>query len=219
MSPAGGGSVGGGSVGWWRHSRSRHSRSRWSVLFGLAALVIAGDQWTKSWAQRELAGGPRHVLGPINLVLTFNRGAAFSIGSGVAPVVEVAVIMLVVLVLWQSGRLVRGGGGWAYVVGFALMSGGALSNLADRLFRHHHGAVVDFIQLVSWWPVFNVADAALSVGAVTVAIGAVFSYRSGTSEHDRDARDAGRAQARGEPEGERGTRHALADVARRGRGG
>ena len=216
--------AGGGQVGWRRQSRLRQSRLRWSVLFGLAAVVIAADQWTKSWAQQELAGGPRHIVGPINLVLTFNRGAAFSIGSGVAPLVEVAVILLVALVLWQSGRLVKGGAGWAYVVGFGLLSGGALSNLADRLFRHHHGAVVDFIQVVSWWPVFNVADAALTVGAVMVALNAIFSYRSGTAapdqEPDQHSRDAGSAEAHGKGLNERGTRprHALVDVDRRGRG-
>ena len=205
-----------------RQSRLRQSRLRWSVLISLAAVVIAADQWTKSWAQQELAGGPRHIVGPVNLVLTFNRGAAFSIGSGVAPLVEVAVILLVALVLWQSGRLVKGGAGWAYVVGFGLLSGGALSNLADRLFRHHHGAVVDFIQVVSWWPVFNVADAALTVGAVIVALSAIFSYRSGTAapdqEPDQDLRDAGSAEARGKGLNEQGTRRALVDVDRRGRG-
>ena len=147
------------------------------VLIAVAVAVVASDQVTKSWAERALARGPRHVVGPVNLVLTFNRGAAFSLGSGATPLIEVVAVVLVALVLWQSGRLARGGAGWAYVTGFGLLSGGALSNLGDRFLRHHHGAVVDFIQLVSWWPVFNVADAALTIGAVVVAVSAIFFYR------------------------------------------
>jgi len=41
--------------------------------------------------------------------------------------------------------------------------------LADRVFRHHHGAVIDFIQAVRWWPVFNVADSAIVIGVITLA--------------------------------------------------
>jgi signal peptidase II len=55
--------------------------------------------------------------------------------------------------------------------------GGALGNLADRLIRHHHGAVIDFIDL-RWWPVFNVADAAITVGAALLAL-VLFRARSG----------------------------------------
>jgi signal peptidase II len=179
------------------------------VLLAVAAAVVAADQGTKSWAEQALASGPRHVVGPVNLVLTFNRGAAFSLGSGVTPLIEALAVVLVALVLWQSGRLARGGAGWAYVTGFGLLSGGALSNLADRLFRHHHGAVVDFIQLVSWWPVFNVADACLTLGAVVVAVNAVFFYRPSRAESRTE--DAG-----GASEGGQGAD--LADLHERGQG-
>jgi signal peptidase II len=56
------------------------------------------------------------------------------------------------------------------IVALGLLAGGAVSNLADRFFRHHHGGVVDFIQLVSWWATFNVADAAITVGALTLVV-------------------------------------------------
>ena len=59
------------------------------------------------------------------------------------------------------------------MVALGLLAGGAVSNLADRFFRHHHGAVVDFIQLVSWWATFNVADAAITIGALTLAVSLV----------------------------------------------
>ena len=54
-----------------------------------------------------------------------------------------------------------------------LLLGGALGNLTDRLFRGHHGAVVDFITLTHW-PTFNVADSSITIGAVLVI---VFSLR------------------------------------------
>lgn len=148
---------------------------RGALLPGIAAGVIALDQWSKSRVQQSLRSGvPHHVVGPTYLVLTFNQGAAFSLGSGASPVIAAVAVALAVAVLWFSGRLARGGGNVAAIVGFGLLSGGALSNLADRFFRHHHGGVVDFIQLVSWWPIFNVADAAITVGAATIAVALVF---------------------------------------------
>jgi hypothetical protein len=69
----------------------------------------------------------------------------------------------------------KGGAPVTVMVALGLLAGGAVSNLADRFFRHHHGGVVDFIQLVSWWATFNVADAAITVGALTLAVSLVLS--------------------------------------------
>jgi signal peptidase II len=146
-----------------------------ALLLLVASAVVAFDQWSKSWALRALSvTGPRHVIGPMYLSLTFNRGAAFSLGAGASPVIEAVAIGLVVAVIAFSRRAAKGGANLAVIVGLGLLLGGALSNLADRVFRHHHGAVVDFIQLVSWWPTFNVADASITVGAVTVVVALVF---------------------------------------------
>ena len=60
-----------------------------------------------------------------------------------------------------------------------------MSNLADRLFGDHHGAVVDFIQAVSWWPTFNVADAAITTGAATVAVSLFFFSRPKAAHPDQ----------------------------------
>jgi signal peptidase II len=142
---------------------------RAGALAVTAGATIAADQATKTWAEDHLWAGPEHVAGPANLVLTYNSGAAFSLGSGATPVIEALAMVLVAVVVWQSGRLARSGTGWAPVVALGLLCGGALSNLGDRVFRHHGGGVIDFIQLVSWWPVFNVADAAITVGAIALA--------------------------------------------------
>jgi signal peptidase II len=156
-----------------------HFVGRAVALAAVAGAVIAFDQWTKSWALHNLSiTSPRHVLGPVYLVLSFNRGAAFSLGSGASPVIEALASALAVAVIAFSGRAARIGASPVVVVGLGLLSGGALSNLVDRLLGDHHGAVVDFIQAVSWWPTFNVADAAITTGAVTVAVSLAFFSRA-----------------------------------------
>lgn len=141
----------------------------------LAAAVVAADQATKTWALHHTAGG-RHVVGTLWLDLTFNSGAAFGLGTGVTPVIEVVAVVLVGALVIFSRRARRAGRLSAAAVG--LLVGGAAGNLADRVFRHvpgHPGAVVDFIAVArvghhDWWPVFNVADAAITVGAVILAV-------------------------------------------------
>ncbi|HTT89307.1 MAG TPA: signal peptidase II [Acidimicrobiales bacterium] len=149
--------------------------ARMALLLVIATGVVVLDQWSKSWALGALGEvARRHVIGPVYLSLTFNSGAAFSLGAGASPVIEAVAIALVVGVVVFSRRAAKGGTNLAVIVGLGLLLGGALSNLGDRLFRHNHGAVVDFIQLVSWWPTFNVADAAITVGAVTLVVALVF---------------------------------------------
>lgn len=139
----------------------------------VAAAVVALDQVTKTLALDHLNPlAPRHVLGPVYLALTFNSGAAFSLGRGVTPIVESVVVVLVVWLLAASRRAIRSAP-TVVAVSLGLLLGGALGNLADRVFRHHHGAVIDFIQAVSWWPVFNVADSAIVVGVIVL----VLTYR------------------------------------------
>jgi signal peptidase II len=151
-------------------------RSGW-LIPAVAALVVAADQLSKNWALGHLHyGEPRHVVGPTYLDLTFNSGAAFGLGTGVTPIIEALAVVLVAWLLFathQVGRNVRP----LTAVGVGLLLGGALGNLTDRVLRHHHGAVVDFIQAVSWWPVFNVADASITVGVIVLAVSFLASSR------------------------------------------
>jgi signal peptidase II len=145
--------------------------ARASVIVLVAGLVILLDQATKSWALNNLSV-PRHIAGSVYLTLTFNKGAAFSLGTGVSPILEAGVIILVVALIGFSGRMSRSAPWWA-IVALGLLLGGALGNLVDRIFRDvpfHSGAVIDFIQLVTWWPVFNVADASIVVGVALLAL-------------------------------------------------
>lgn len=139
----------------------------------VAAAVVALDQVTKTLAIDHLNPlSPKHVLGPLYLALTYNSGAAFSLGRGVTPIVEAVVALLVVWLLAASRRAIRTAPALV-AVSLGLLLGGAIGNLADRVFRHHHGAVIDFIQAVSWWPVFNVADSAIVIGVIVL----VLTYR------------------------------------------
>ncbi len=138
-------------------------------MLGTAAVVLAVDQLTKTWAVRALDDGPIDVIWTLRFKLTFNTGASFSQGEGFGPVIGVLAAVIAVALLW-TGRNLAGRLG-PLAVGTVL--GGALGNLADRAFRRGDGflggAVVDFIDL-QWWPVWNVADAAVVVGAVLLVL-------------------------------------------------
>jgi signal peptidase II len=140
----------------------------------LAALIVLLDQLTKLWALSALAEGERvPVLAFLNWRLAFNTGAAFSflaeaggwqqwLFGGLALVVAAAMVFLLL-----TGRAKAGWERFAY----ALVLGGAVGNLIDRVWR---GAVVDFVELHYaglYWPAFNVADASLSVAAVALVVG------------------------------------------------
>jgi signal peptidase II len=145
----------------------------------VAIAVLVADQATKTWALHHVppAPGGRHVIGSLWWVLTFNSGAAFSLGRGVTPFIEAVVIVMVTWLLVFSRRASRAAT-VPTAVGLGLLLGGAAGNLTDRVFRHNHGAVIDFIDAArvgsrDWWPVFNVADAAIVVGVIIL----VLSYR------------------------------------------
>jgi signal peptidase II len=134
----------------------------------VAAAVVVADELTKWWAVDRLSRGPIAVVGSLRLALTYNSGGAFGLGSGFVPMIVLAVIALFV-VLFVVGRSIDR---TAIAVALGLVLGGALGNLADRLFRapgFGRGSVVDFVDL-RWWPVFNVADAAITCGCVLLVL-------------------------------------------------
>lgn len=144
-------------------------RPRHLLVVVVAAAWLALDQLTKSWALHALRGGEQiDVVWTLRFSLAYNTGAAFSVGGGkgVGPWIALLAVVVVGVLAWQ-GRSVRRPLG---AVALGLVIGGALGNLVDRAFRTNgagflHGAVVDFIDL-QWWPVFNVADIGVVVGAI-----------------------------------------------------
>jgi signal peptidase II len=142
---------------------------RLAVALGIGAGVVVVDVVTKSWALHRLASGPVHVAWRLDFDLSLNSGSAFSLFTGQTVLITGVAVFLVAMLLvmvWRAASFGR-----AAIVG--LIMGGALGNLGDRLFRDEHGSVVDFIDL-QWWPIFNVADIAVTVGAVVFALSALF---------------------------------------------
>ena len=128
------------------------------LLAAVAAVAIVLDQATKALAVARLAETAVPLLGGIlQLSLTYNSGSAFGLETPAWVAVGVSVIVCVVILVYMLR-----GAGQTRLRGAALglVLGGALGNLGDRL---RAGAVIDFIDL-RVWPVFNVADIAISVG-------------------------------------------------------
>ena len=149
----------------------------------LALLVAGADQITKYYAAGALIlHQPVEVFPGFNLTLAHNSGAAFSFLSQAGGwqrwfFAAVAAIIMVVIVGWL--RALPAGRRWLPSA-LALVLGGAAGNLWDRLYL---GYVIDFIQVylpfLPWrlfnpWPTFNIADAAISIGAVMLLIDAIW---------------------------------------------
>jgi signal peptidase II len=141
----------------------------WSPIAITALLVVGLDQLTKAWALSTLDDRTIDLFWTLRLRLVFNTGSAFGLGSRYSPIIAL-VAVVVVLVLLRAGRGLRGRGA---LVAVGLVVGGAVGNLLDRIFREGGGllggAVVDFVDF-EWWPVFNVADVAICVGAVLLSL-------------------------------------------------
>lgn len=152
-------------------------RSRTPALTAvIVVVVLALDQLTKRWAVSELTGrAPRHVIWTLQWNLTRNSGMAFSQAQGIGPVIGIAALLVVAWLAWTSRSLTSRLTG----VAAGLIAGGALGNLADRLFRGDrilHGAVIDFIDF-QWFPIFNVADMAIDIGGALFVLWTVFGHR------------------------------------------
>lgn len=170
---------------------ARAARRRRLLFTGfVAALVIGLDQVTKSLAVARLSAGPVHVIGPVSFALAYNSGIAFSLFTGLT----LPIILIVVTLIGLLSYLARGASSAKVAVALGMILGGALSNLSDRLFRGHGGAVVDFVH-TSFWPTFNVADASIVLGCVLLAAVVLFDHhepkpatRAGRDDDRRGAR-------------------------------
>ncbi|MGI6671262.1 MAG: signal peptidase II [Christensenellales bacterium] len=145
----------------------KDGKRRWGILLALAVLVL--DQGSKAlWGEATGVVIP----GVLHLVPTRNTGIAFGLLQGSSgAVLAMAGVALMVLFARLAGR-----GGLGQRIAWALMIGGALGNVADRL---RLGYVVDFLALtfMPWFPVFNVADAALVVGVALLVLMEVLGGR------------------------------------------
>jgi signal peptidase II len=151
------------------------------VTFARAALVatavVVTDQLTKAWITASVPLGAENnvIPGLFRLVHTRNRGIAFGLLHDLGPIAYTALLAGVVAIILFVGRqLFRSGADGLTTVALSLVLGGALGNLGDRLLR---GEVVDFLLVFvtiggreRHWPAFNVADSAITVGAILVVL-------------------------------------------------
>lgn len=159
-----------------------HERRHLLTFALLAITILVVDQLSKAWIRATLPHGAELPLWPgwVHLSHVLNRGAAWGMLSGQRVfLIGVTLIVIVVVSLWardivQRGTLAR--------VGLGLVLGGAVGNLIDRI---RFGAVTDFIDLdtpIAWlqtFPVFNVADSALTIGVTLLITGMIFHDRRG----------------------------------------
>jgi signal peptidase II len=146
----------------------RGSGSRAALFVVTAAAVLVVDVVTKSVAVGVLTPGERvWVFGDaVSCLLIRNSGAALSWGESQPALLTLLVGVVVCAIAWRGSSVVSP----VAAVGLGLVLGGALGNLADRVFRAPgplRGAVVDFIS-VGWSPTFNAADVCVLVGVVTL---------------------------------------------------
>lgn len=135
-----------------------------------AVLVVVLDQLTKQLLWRN-AHNYEIIGGYLNITLVRNSGAAFGMFQGGRLFFVIASVAAIILITWVGWRLPRADRYRRLLLGVIL--GGAVGNLIDRLI---HGNVIDFLQIGvagHYWPVFNVADMAVTIGAVLLVLHAM----------------------------------------------
>lgn len=153
-------------------------RRRGLLVAAIVAGVVVVDQVTKVWAVEELSDAPLAIIGEdVELRLSRNTGSAFSLFQGFTPLLAVLAVLLAVFLI----RALRRTDDTWIVVALALVLGGAIGNLIDRVARSPgflRGAVIDFVR-VDGWPTFNVADSAITIGAIVLVVRTLFGDRAG----------------------------------------
>lgn len=174
-------------------------RPRLRLVLVLAVVILVFDQITKVIAVANLVEGgesPRILGGLVYFSLLRNPGAAFSLGTGMTWILALVASVVVVVIVRIASRLRSGW--WATCLGLIL--GGAVGNLMDRFFRAPgflQGHVVDFVSVfgpnAEHFPVFNVADSAITIGAILLVITSLRGIElDGTNSRTApDAADAG----------------------------
>jgi signal peptidase II len=153
-------------------------RRRVGVLAAVAAFVLAADAISKALVVAHLREDqPVHLIGNVLMLwLTRNPGAAFSVGTGETAVFTVIAFGVIVYIARTARKLYSLG--WAIALG--LLLGGAMGNLADRIFRApglFRGDVVDWIAVTRYYPIFNLADSAIVCGGILTVLLALRGYR------------------------------------------
>lgn len=143
-------------------------------FWALVAITVVLDRITKMMAENALFDGAIRVIGEtVQLRLVYNRGAAFGIGQALGPASRWVFLVIAIVAIVLLARMAREAAASdtlrQYALGF--VAGGAAGNMIDRVLSS--AGVVDFIDVgvtAYRWPTFNVADIAVSCGAVALAL-------------------------------------------------
>jgi signal peptidase II len=139
-------------------------RRAWLLAGLLCGLVLVADQAAKALIEANLVPGEQvDVFGPLQFTLAHNRGVAFGLASGGGVLLVALTVAALGFVGVLFARDPTRPGMW---VAIGLLAGGALGNLVDRV---RVGEVTDYIDLLSW-PPFNLADVAVTLGVVVLAL-------------------------------------------------
>ncbi len=145
--------------------KSGKTRTIWLIAFTIWLFDLA----TKTWALSNFSSDSQPVIGTfLQFTLLKNSGAAFSFASGFTVIFSLLAVAVVATIIRFAGRITSRG--WLTCAG--LLLGGVLGNLTDRAFREPGfflGHVIDWIQIPNW-PIFNIADIAISTAALLAFI-------------------------------------------------
>jgi signal peptidase II len=180
-------------------ARPTGGRRRYTLIIGVAAVVLVLDQLSKWWAVNELSTRTIDVFWTLRFNLARNTGAAFSVGRGTdfGRFIPLLALVVVAVVVWQ-GRTVTNRFG---AVAIGMIVGGAIGNLLDRALRGTgggflSGGVIDFIDF-QWWPIFNVADMGVVVGGILLLVASVFAGPDGDASERSSSEDGSAGTANG----------------------
>ena len=159
---------------------------RYWLIATIAALIVALDQWTKWLVRVNVPDGgvwlPESLgwLSPYaRIVHWHNTGAAFGMFQNASMVFTVLAFIVIAAIIYYYPHVENSD--WSLRLAMSMQLGGAIGNLIDRLTL---GRVTDFIS-IGTFPVFNIADASISVGAVVLLIGVWLTERSEKQEKSK----------------------------------
>jgi signal peptidase II len=148
-------------------------------LYGTAVVLYAADRITKVLAENHLPGHNRTLIpGVLQLQYTTNPGGAFSLFDGATWLFLTATLVVSAVIVFASFNLHTR----TLAIALGLVLGGAMGNLTDRIVRGPGltGRVVDFLAFATgpnadpWWPVFNLADSAIVIGAALILVSSLW---------------------------------------------
>lgn len=146
----------------------------------IAVLILIVDQWSKSLVCGYLAssGSKTLISGFFDLTLVYNTGSAFGTFKGATHYIILISIFSVILILFLYFSFIKKS--IIYSISLALVLGGAIGNLIDRVVKGHVVDYLDFYVRQYHWPAFNVADSAITIGMILLAYQLFFDRKERT---------------------------------------